>query len=148
MFSFVSCVVFFWPQHTTRRTSLTRDRTHAPWVEGQRLNHWTTREVLSRILTPGFLNLGTIDILDQIILCDGELSRALQDGEQIRDFYSLNTSSNPHPQHCDHQKCLQTLTNVPLEGCRTITPAPVEEHCFIHQASLDTDSLFINRLVI
>ena len=40
------CVVFFAAPHGMwDLSSLTRDQTHAPKVEAQSLNHWTTREV-------------------------------------------------------------------------------------------------------
>lgn len=42
-------------------------------------------------------------------------------------LYPLNTSSSPHSQHCDHQKCLQMLTNVPLGGVPQSRPCPCWE---------------------
>lgn len=56
-----------------------------------------------------FLKLGTIDILDQIILCCLGMSFALRMLSSLPTHW-MSISSLPN---CDHQKCLQTFLNVP-----------------------------------
>ena len=46
---FLFFFLVFWPRGIWDLSSLTRDRTHAPCIGRQRLNHWTTREVPSRV---------------------------------------------------------------------------------------------------
>lgn len=57
-----------------------------------------------------FLNLGTINILDQIFLCCGVLSSALRMFSSISGFYPLDAKSTPQLWKL---KCLQIWTNVP-----------------------------------
>lgn len=60
----------------------------------------------------GFFNLGTIDILDGIILCFEGLSCALQDIEQPS--WALPSRCRSCLPPSDHnQKCVQILPNVP-----------------------------------
>ena len=79
-----------------------------------------------------------------------ELPCALWDNEYIRDCTPWTPVAVP-----SHN--IVTTTNVfrywqmsLWEGYYTATPTPVENQCFIHQASLDTNRhrLFVNRLII
>ena len=53
---FLFYVLVFWPRGLWHLSSLTRDRTHTPWIWRWSLNHWTTREVPSSVLL-NFLDL-------------------------------------------------------------------------------------------
>lgn len=59
----------------------------------------------------GLFNIGTIDILDWIILWCGRLRVHRRIFNSIPSLYPLDAISTlPHT--CDNQKCLQTLPNV------------------------------------
>lgn len=64
-----------------------------------------------------FLNFGTTNTVSQITVSHRGLSCVLKDVEQH--LWPLNTRSQQHPtptpKSCDHNKCLQTLPNVPSE---------------------------------
>ena len=74
----------------------------------------------------GFLNLGTIDLWGQRTLCRGNQPVRWQVLSSIPGLYTPGAYPPPTPSPChDHQKCLQTLQNVP---CRIKLP-PVKNHC-------------------
>ena len=52
----------------------------------------------------GFLDLGTIHILGQIILCCGGISYVLQDGQTHPWSPSNRCQEHPSPYNCDSQK--------------------------------------------
>lgn len=73
---------------------------------------------------PAFLNLSTIDVLSQIILCLLDCSMHCRILGNIPGHYPLGAFST-HPPSCNNQKCLQNLPNVTW-GARSPL---VENHC-------------------
>lgn len=98
-------------------------------------NHLVKENKLSKVL-----NLGTIDIFSQIILCCRSCPVHFAMFSSILGFYSLDTR-NTLPPSFDNPKCLHTLPNVPW-GTES---SPIENHLIrsisyiIHQIKLQMD---------
>lgn len=80
-------------------------------------NGWKMGRLGFKLTSPrrkGFLNLSTLDIWGQIILCGGGCPLYCSMFQSISGLYPLEASSTPPP-HCDNQIYLQTLLNVPQQ---------------------------------